>query len=107
LKNEELVVSLDHGKPIESIVKDPKNDNILLTSGGDYIKIWDLSKNECLETLYTHSSTITKLQFTKNGERLLSCSLDNTLKFYDCKDYSIEHTIKFDKGLLSFAISVK
>jgi U3 small nucleolar RNA-associated protein 15 len=104
-KTNECIQTLDHGKPIESIIKHPTAP-IFVTSGGSYFKVWDLL-NFKFKKYTSHQNTITKLQFNNDGTKMFSSSLDGYLKFYDVNDYSIIHSMKFEEQLLSFDISVR
>lgn len=50
---------------------------LLLFPGGRYVRVWDLLKGgQPLVSLKNHHKTVTCLALSKNGQRLLSGSLD-------------------------------
>ena len=58
-----------------------------ILASGSYdktIKLWDVEKQECIETLVDHKDTIFDLAFF--GDRILvSGSRDNTIRLWDIK----------------------
>lgn len=62
--------------------------NLIATAGGPYICIWDiLGSGQMLRKLKSHQKTVTSLTIARNvgpeetrGPRLLSASLDSTVK---------------------------
>jgi WD40 repeat protein len=69
----------------------------ILTSGSidGTIKMWDLIREKCIETLYGHQLEVTDLCFYSNN--LISSSIDSTILIWDLNSYQIltilvEHT---------------
>eukprot|EP01080_Neovahlkampfia_damariscottae_P011256 gene11256-4075_t len=103
IKTNKSIKTLDHGKPIESIIKHP-TEPILITAGGSHIKVWNLSTYK-FKKYVTHQNTITNIRFNQDGSKMFSSSIDGYFKFYDTKNYSILHSMKFKDQLLSFGVS--
>ena len=54
---------------------------VLFTSGGNYVKVWDvLSGGRLLVAFSSHQKTITALSFDGSCQRLLSAGLDKYVK---------------------------
>lgn len=54
-----------------------KKISLSLSSGGRYVKVWDLLKGgQPLVSLKNHHKTVSSLCLSSNGQRLLSASLD-------------------------------
>lgn len=73
-----------------------------LISGATELMIWDLGKGghpECIHALKMHSdSTITSLQVLRDGQALITSSLDKTVVYTDLRTNSIVHTIDDFQG---------
>jgi U3 small nucleolar RNA-associated protein 15 len=71
-----IVLSVDHGEPVENILLFP-SANMFASCGGNSIKIWDVLKGgKLLRTLVNHHKTVTSLAFSQNYKYLLSGGLD-------------------------------
>jgi U3 small nucleolar RNA-associated protein 15 len=71
-----IVLSVDHGEPIENVLMFPSS-NMFVSCGGNSIKIWDVLKGGLLmRTLVNHHKTVTCLTFNHNYKYLLSGGLD-------------------------------
>ena len=71
-----VVMSVDHGEPIENILMFPSS-NMFISCGGNSIKIWDVLKGgNLMKTIVNHHKTVTSLAFSHNYKYLLSGGLD-------------------------------
>jgi U3 small nucleolar RNA-associated protein 15 len=71
-----IVLSVDHGEPVENILLFP-SANMFASCGGNSIKIWDVLKGgKLMRTLINHHKTVTTLAFSHNYKYLLSGGLD-------------------------------
>lgn len=75
---------LEHRDSMNGIVLSP-DDNFLASCVGDgTIRIWDLSNNEQIVTLFGHTSTYScYLDFDSTGKLLASVAGDETLRLWD------------------------
>ena len=71
-----VVVTVDHGEPVENILMFP-SANMIVSCGGNSIKIWDVLKGgNLMHTMINHHKTVTSLAFSHNYKYLLSAGLD-------------------------------
>lgn len=102
LTSNKLIQTLNHDKPVESIIKHPTAP-LIFTSGGNYFKVWNMLTWQST-TYKTHQNTITSLVINKNGTRLFSAGLDAKVRIYDVNDYSLVHTLSFESPIVSMGI---
>lgn len=100
------VHTLAHGCPVEAVMMLP-NGTMLVTAGGNEVKIWDLvANNRLLKTISTHNKTVTSLGLARNNSRLVTGSLDRQLKFHDVSTFKTVHSLSFPSPILSAGVSV-
>lgn len=98
--------SFVHGSPVEYVMMMP-NGSLLVTAGGQEVKIWDLlAGNRLLKTICAHNKTVTCLGLATNNTRLVTASLDRQLKFHDISTFQTVHSIPFPSPILSAGVSV-
>jgi WD40 repeat protein len=61
---------LECGEKVLSIGFSP--DGSTLAVGGDGISLWDIQSNQCIRTIGTKKDTVSSLQFSPNGEIIIS-----------------------------------
>lgn len=105
LRTSRSIISVSHGKPVESTLFMPSG-NIFLTAGGNYIKVWDvLAGGKLLTTFGNSHKTITSLCLQDSRGRLLVGSLDMHVKVYDTATYSLLASMDYPAPVLSLAVS--
>jgi U3 small nucleolar RNA-associated protein 15 len=98
-------MKLKHGCPVESVLMLP-GGNMLLSAGGNTIKVWDiLSGGKLMNEVSNHQKTITSLILDGTGTRLISAGLDGHVKIYDICTFLVTHGLKYNTPILSVAIS--
>lgn len=105
LRTQEPSLTFDHGDLVQSVVILP-GGSLVASSGGNYIKIWDLLGRRLLQTLSNHQKVITSLAIDGEGSRLISGGLDHHLKVYDLKDYSVIAGMVYPAPILCLGIAV-
>jgi len=55
---------------------------------------WDVGTGECLTALQGHTSQIYSIDFSLDGETLVSCSMDSTIKIWDVKTGACLKTLR-------------
>jgi periodic tryptophan protein 2 len=60
-----------------------------IATGGDdgKVKLWNTSTGFCFVTFSDHTSSVTGLAFSQNGNAVFSSSLDGTVRAYDLNRY--------------------
>lgn len=101
----EVICSLDHGSPVETLLFLPSG-GICLSAGGTNILAWDVFRHgKYMTKLSQHHKTITCLRMASNGRRFISGGLDRHLKFYDVVSYQTVHSMDFSNAILSLAVA--
>ncbi|XP_073412985.1 apoptotic protease-activating factor 1 isoform X1 [Dendrobates tinctorius] len=66
------------------------------------LKLWDLSKKHCKNTLFGHGNYVNHCRFSPDDKYLASCSMDGTLKIWDvlsANEYKdIDVAVSFQKN---------
>ncbi|XP_030379496.1 U3 small nucleolar RNA-associated protein 15 homolog [Scaptodrosophila lebanonensis] len=103
----DVVQTLDHGSPVESMLFLP-NGSIIITAGGTQVKVWDML-NGCrlLTQMSQHHKTVTCLRLGSDGRRLLSGGLDRHVKIYDVSTYKTVHTLTYSNAVVSLGVAEK
>jgi periodic tryptophan protein 2 len=65
------------------------DDGHNIATGGDdgKVKLWNTTSGFCFVTFSDHTSSVSSVQFTKQGQVLFSASLDGTVRAYDLLRY--------------------
>ncbi|KAL1922510.1 uncharacterized protein VTP21DRAFT_10049 [Calcarisporiella thermophila] len=102
-----------HGGVVSAVRFHPDKKRWMLVSGADdcQIRLWDLQKRSCLAVLESHVSVIRGLDFTNDGNRLVSGSRDKVVNVWDLQDYKLINTFPVYEtletvGVLENGISV-
>lgn len=104
---DEPIHSIMHGSPVEAVMMLP-NGTMLVSAGGNEVKIWDLlSGNRLLKTISTHNKTVTSIGLARDNTRLVTGSLDRQLKFHELSTFKTVHSINFPSPVLSACVSVR
>lgn len=104
-RDNKICLSVDHESPVESLLFLPTG-GIFISSGGNYIKIWDsLTGGKLLANISQHHKTVTCVRLASDNKRLLSASLDRHVKVYDLANFEVVHTFDFPNSILSLGVS--
>ncbi|KAL7753921.1 U3 small nucleolar RNA-associated protein 15 [Sorochytrium milnesiophthora] len=99
------VMTIDHGAPVESVLVFP-GSSAFLSAGGPLFKVFDIvGGGRMLRSVCNHQKTVTSMTFDSSGSRLLTGSLDHSVKVYDVSSYKVVHTMKYPTPILSIALS--
>ena len=84
------------------------NGTMLVTAGGNEVKIWDLLSggNRLLKTISAHNKTVTNLSLARDQTRLVTTSLDRQLKFHEISTFKTVHSLSLPSPILSAAVAV-
>ncbi|EAR85061.1 U3 small nucleolar RNA-associated protein, putative (macronuclear) [Tetrahymena thermophila SB210] len=100
-KSKKPIRQFNHGVSIEDTTIIPSGFSFA-TVGGTSVNIWDLRTGNAIETLNHNLKTITCAKFISNGDRLITSSIDQSMKIYRTDTYQITHQFKFPSPVLSF-----
>ncbi|XP_066291530.1 transducin beta-like protein 3 [Branchiostoma lanceolatum] len=74
-------------------------------AASDYkIHVWDLNTSKCIALLDKHYSTVTSLQFTQDGNTLLSSGRDNIVTVWDVTKFQVLKTIPVFESVESLVL---
>ena len=81
-----------HLGQVYTVAWDPKNRFVASGSADNSIILWDPVKNEEFARLEGHNTAVTCIKITSDGSKLISCSVEGTIKVWDLntlkEDYS-------------------
>ncbi|XP_057204106.1 U3 small nucleolar RNA-associated protein 15 homolog [Triplophysa rosa] len=98
------VMTMQHGHPVECVLLYP-SEALLVSTGGRYVKIWDLLKGgQQLVSLKNHHKTVTCACLSSTHNRLLTGSLDRHVKVYN-SSYKVVHNFDSAASILSLAVA--
>jgi U3 small nucleolar RNA-associated protein 15 len=103
-RSREQTFLFDHGNPVEDILVFP-GGGVIVSAGGNQIKIWDVFTGNMLKTLNLHQKTVTKLDINFEESFLFTASLDQHIRVVNTQTYEVEHNMKCPSPILSMAIS--
>lgn len=85
-----MVVSkhYEHQAPVYAVDIHPTKEWIASGGGDNSIVIWDGENNQLVKKLEGHSSAVTDLQFTEDGNQLISYSSEGVLKIWDLNSFT-------------------
>ncbi|HAS44443.1 MAG TPA: hypothetical protein DCS93_28450, partial [Microscillaceae bacterium] len=93
VQNSQVLHTFPHTQPIEWMSFSPDGSKILLGDRVDYmytgeqanVGIWDAKTGQQINTLQGHRLKITAANYSPNGRKIITASLDNTVKLWDAK----------------------
>ncbi|DAA29706.1 TPA: apoptotic peptidase activating factor 1 isoform 4 [Bos taurus] len=78
------------------------NHLLLATGSNDYfLKLWDLNQEECRNTMFGHTNSVSHCRFSPDDQVLASCSADGTLKLWDVKSANERKSINVKQFFLN------
>lgn len=78
----------------------------LVSGGGDkLIRIWSEKDGRQIRELKGHEAAVTSVQFSRDGQRIISGSLDQTVRFWDANTGKLEQTLSVRMPVHSLAVS--
>nr|XP_039251943.1 periodic tryptophan protein 2 homolog [Styela clava] len=85
----ETYVLKQHGHFNNMRCLDYSPDGRYIVSGGEdsKVKVWNTLTGFCFVTFTEHTSSVTGVQFTRNGHVIVSASLDGTVRAFDMHRY--------------------
>jgi WD40 repeat protein len=90
----------------QSINEDNNIDEITLASGSAdrTIKLWNVQTGHCFKTLLGHSNSVWQVNFSPDGQHLVSCSFDQTVKLWDVSTGTCLKTFEGHTGAVASVI---
>ncbi|MCH8236611.1 MAG: WD40 repeat domain-containing protein, partial [Proteobacteria bacterium] len=93
-----------HNSPINSVVFTHGGKNVAAGDHAGKIRFWDAKSGRLQGTLEGHKMGITQLSVSADGRRLLSASIDKTLKLWDLEKMAEINSFEDDDGPI-FAVA--
>lgn len=87
------VQDLSHGAPLSAIVG--ISSNTLVTAGYVRMTFWDLRKSQEVSTFTPHSKNITCVSLDSTHTRLLTGSMDSSVKIHDLSTHEVLYSLKY------------
>ena len=109
IRRKDAVKNFNNTYQVTSVAFSEGVDQIFSGGIDNEIKVWDLRRDACVNSLRGHTDTITSLALSPDGCYLLSNAMDNTVRIFDVRPFApIERCIKvflgaqhnFEKNLL-------
>lgn len=105
IRNNECIATLEHDAPVEDIVMFESGNLFASASFGD-VRIFDITGGfRCIEKLSNNQKNVTSLAYDHTRGRLLTGSLDHTVKVYDTSTMKMVHSMKYPSPILSLGLS--
>jgi U3 small nucleolar RNA-associated protein 15 len=101
-RQKSTISTFTHGHPVESCFINTSS-TMLISAGGNNVKIWDLMQSRLLHTFSSHQKNITSVCMDGTNTRLISCGLDGNIKFYNIS--TLQNTYGLKIGVPLTAIS--
>ena len=80
-------VLVGHGNEVNSLALNEANGQLISGDANGQIKMWNLDNGECVRTILgAHSARLRSLTYVANGAKLVSTSVDNTVKVWQLND---------------------
>lgn len=75
------------------------NSHTLLTGGKDaHLRLWDIISQQELISIAAHYQTIYGIYLTNDFNKIVSVSMDKTIKIWDAESWKVEQRIEFKQG---------
>ena len=101
--SEEPVILDLHNSAVNDIVTNPSVDQMFITAGADYcLALWSLQS--LIQPFTGHNDSITGLVWD-TPEKLVSCSLDRSIKYWDVNTFEEIHQMTATSGILSMDVN--
>jgi platelet-activating factor acetylhydrolase IB subunit alpha len=69
--------------PVNCVAFDQQGRYLATTSSDLTIKLWDIHNDYlCFKTLFGHNHNVSQVLFTPEGDSVISCSRDKTIKLW-------------------------
>uniref|UniRef100_A0A8C6G2N8 Apoptotic protease-activating factor 1 n=1 Tax=Moschus moschiferus TaxID=68415 RepID=A0A8C6G2N8_MOSMO len=93
----------EHSEQVNCCHFTNNSNHLLLATGSNdcFLKLWDLNQEECRNTMFGHTNSVSHCRFSPDDEVLASCSADGTLKLWDVKSANERKSINVKQFFLN------
>lgn len=89
----------EHASDIHSATFSPDGRRLVTGSADGIIRWWDLVSQNCVEEYQSHDGTVNVLQFSEDGEYLLSCAQDARAILWQVETGEPVHELQADASI--------
>jgi len=89
-----------NGRPCTTAEFTPDGDLLATATTAGVVKVWDVRRGSCIDTLRGHSDTVYGVSISPNGKTLASASLDGTVRLWDLEELGDENTLAAYSGVV-------
>ncbi|XP_070310227.1 apoptotic protease-activating factor 1 isoform X4 [Odocoileus virginianus] len=93
----------EHSEQVNCCHFTNNSNHLLLATGSNdhFLKLWDLNQEECRNTMFGHTNSVSHCRFSPDDQVLASCSADGTLKLWDVKSANERKSINVKQFFLN------
>lgn len=101
-----VVAELRDQRVAASLIKVSRDGKLLASAGATKIHIWDVVERKLLHTIAAHKKAIQAIDFSPNGELLVSGSTDDTIRIWKTETGKMDQEIEAEQdGVLAVGFS--
>ena len=98
------ISEFQHGSQVECLAVLP-NKLSLASVGGTTLKVWDIRTSKLMFENSNNKKTLTCVRTLRDGDRILTSSLDQQLKVYNTSTLEVTYQEKYDDAIVSFDVT--
>ena len=97
------IMTFQHAAPVEAVLPMPSGATIL-AAAGNKIAVLDIVGGKPLHMIENHQKTVTSLSLASQNSRLVSGSLDGSLKIFETTGWNVVYGRQYGSPILSLSV---